>query len=45
VAELEAEIRAVSAPLIGLIRTTNAEAAAQLGAAFIAGMLVMWVVR
>jgi four helix bundle protein len=44
VTELEAEIRAVSAPLIGLIRTTKAEAATQLGAAFIAGMLVMWVV-
>jgi four helix bundle protein len=44
VTELEAEIRAVSAPLIGLIRTTKAEAGTQLGAAFIAGMLVMWVV-
>ena len=43
VAELETEIRAVGAPLTGLIRTTKAESAAQLGAAFIGGMFAMWV--
>ena len=43
VAELETEIRAAGAPLTGLIRTTKAESAAQLGAAFIGGMFAMWV--
>jgi four helix bundle protein len=42
VADLEAEIRAVGAPLMGLIRSTKLQAFGQNGAAFVAGGLMVW---
>ena len=45
VQEIENEIRAVSAPLVGLIRSTRAIMSTQIGAAFLGGALVTWFFR
>jgi len=45
VQEIEKEIRAVSAPLVGLVRSTQTMVSAQIGAAFLGGVLVTWFFR
>jgi len=45
VQEIENEIRAVSAPLVGLVRSTRTMVSAQIGAASLGGALVTWFFR
>ena len=45
VQEIENEIRAVSAPLVGLVRSTRTMVSAQIGAASLDGALVTWFFR
>jgi hypothetical protein len=44
VAELEADVRAVGAPLVGLIRSAKLQSFSQTGAGFVVGALATWLV-